>query len=193
MSPIQRSPGHRGPARPAMRTPLTAGRGTIGPPPLSGHRPGSRPCPLSCRPDIHSRFSRACSKNCDIEHLAWWPGAKESRWSGPGFHPPGVDRGLAESLIPPSRGFSGCAAARRSVAPELPASCTGEVDSCCRRRSPRSTGAVIGPGSSSSALHSGLRRGGPDHRRAIEDRQSGVRRPADPRARLARSAGDRSG
>jgi PHP family Zn ribbon phosphoesterase len=21
---------------------------------------------------IHSRFSRACSRDCDIDHLAWW-------------------------------------------------------------------------------------------------------------------------
>ena len=21
---------------------------------------------------IHSRYSRACSRDCDIEHLAWW-------------------------------------------------------------------------------------------------------------------------
>jgi len=25
---------------------------------------------------IHSKFSRACSRDCDLEHLAWWAGRK---------------------------------------------------------------------------------------------------------------------
>ena len=25
---------------------------------------------------IHSKYSRACSKDCDLEHLAWWAGRK---------------------------------------------------------------------------------------------------------------------
>src|SRR5215472_4524509 len=25
---------------------------------------------------IHSRYSRACSRDCDLEHLAWWAGRK---------------------------------------------------------------------------------------------------------------------
>jgi len=40
---------------------------------------------------IHSKFSRACSKDCDIEHLSWWALRKGLRVLGTGdfTHPRG--------------------------------------------------------------------------------------------------------
>ena len=45
---------------------------------------------------IHSRFSRACSRDCDIEHLAWWALRKGITVVGTGdFTHPGVGRRAA--------------------------------------------------------------------------------------------------
>ena len=113
-----------------MRTPLTAGRGTIGPPPPRGRRPRKQALPLF-RADlhIHSRFSRACSKNCDIEHLAWWARRKGITVVGTGdfTHPAWTDE-LTESLIPAEPGlFRLRGPLEDQLRRSSPPSCTGEV------------------------------------------------------------------
>ena len=72
---------------------------------------------------IHSRFSRACSKNCDIEHLAWWARRKGITVVGTGdFTHPAWTEELAESLIPAEPGlFRLRGPTRRSAAPDLAA------------------------------------------------------------------------
>jgi DNA helicase-2/ATP-dependent DNA helicase PcrA len=55
---------------------------------------------------IHSRFSRACSRDCDIEHLAWWALRKGITVVGTGdFTHPGWAEELAEKLIPAEPGL----------------------------------------------------------------------------------------
>ncbi len=78
---------------------------------------------------IHSSFSRACSKDCDIEHLAWWALRKGITVVGTGdFTHPAWAAQLRESLIPAESGLL-------RLRPELearlratsPRSCTGDV------------------------------------------------------------------
>ena len=92
--------------------------------------------PGSCRADmfhadlhIHSKFSRACSKDCDIEHLAWWALRKGLRVLGTGdFTHPAWAAELRETLVPAEPGLF-------RVRPELekrllrdsPATCSGTV------------------------------------------------------------------
>jgi uncharacterized protein (TIGR00375 family) len=55
---------------------------------------------------IHSRFSRACSRDCDIEHLAWWALRKGITVAGTGdFTHPGWAAELRETLIPAEPGL----------------------------------------------------------------------------------------
>jgi DNA helicase II / ATP-dependent DNA helicase PcrA len=55
---------------------------------------------------IHSRFSRACSRDCDIEHLAWWALRKGITVAGTGdFTHPGWAEELKETLIPAEPGL----------------------------------------------------------------------------------------
>ena len=78
---------------------------------------------------IHSRFSRACSKDCDIEHLAWWALRKGISVVGTGdFTHPAWAAELRETLIPAEPGLL-------RLRPELeerlrrtsPRSCSGPV------------------------------------------------------------------
>jgi uncharacterized protein (TIGR00375 family) len=78
---------------------------------------------------IHSRFSRACSKDCDIEHLSWWALRKGLRVLGTGdFTHPAWAAELRETLVPAEPGLF-------RVRPELekrllrdsPATCAGTV------------------------------------------------------------------
>ena len=78
---------------------------------------------------IHSRFSRACSRNCDLEHLAWWARRKGITVVGTGdfTHPTWRDE-LRASLVPAEPGLlrlSGEASDR--LGRLAPASCGGEV------------------------------------------------------------------
>jgi len=78
---------------------------------------------------IHSRFSRACSKDCEIPNLAWWAARKGVTVVGTGdfTHPAWAAR-LAESLVPAEPGLL-------RLRPELesrrrrtsPPGCHGEV------------------------------------------------------------------
>jgi DNA helicase II / ATP-dependent DNA helicase PcrA len=55
---------------------------------------------------IHSRFSRACSKDCDIPHLAWWALRKGISVVGTGdFTHPAWAEELRESLVPAEPGL----------------------------------------------------------------------------------------
>jgi DNA helicase II / ATP-dependent DNA helicase PcrA len=78
---------------------------------------------------IHSKFSRACSKDCDIEHLSWWALRKGLRVLGTGdFTHPAWSAELKETLIPAEPGLF-------RIRPDLeerlhrdtPASCAGTV------------------------------------------------------------------
>jgi DNA helicase-2/ATP-dependent DNA helicase PcrA len=55
---------------------------------------------------IHSKFSRACSRDCDIEHLAWWALRKGITVVGTGdfTHPAWADE-LKETLVPAEAGL----------------------------------------------------------------------------------------
>ena len=78
---------------------------------------------------IHSRFSRACSKDCDIEHLAWWARRKGITVVGTGdFTQPGWMDELRESLIPAEPGlFRLGPEAEDRLRRTSPPSCTREV------------------------------------------------------------------
>jgi DNA helicase-2/ATP-dependent DNA helicase PcrA len=55
---------------------------------------------------IHSKFSRACSKDCDLEHLAWWALRKGVTVVGTGdFTHPGWADELTENLVPAEPGL----------------------------------------------------------------------------------------
>ncbi len=55
---------------------------------------------------IHSKFSRACSKQCDLEHLAWWALRKGLTVLGTGdFTHPAWAAELREKLIPAEPGL----------------------------------------------------------------------------------------
>jgi DNA helicase II / ATP-dependent DNA helicase PcrA len=78
---------------------------------------------------VHSKFSRACSKDCDIEHLSWWALRKGVTVLGTGdFTHPAWAAELRETLVPAEPGLF-------RIRPELekrlirdsPASCAGPI------------------------------------------------------------------
>jgi DNA helicase-2/ATP-dependent DNA helicase PcrA len=78
---------------------------------------------------IHSRFSRACSKDCDIEHLSWWARRKGLSVLGTGdFTHPVWAAELRETLVPAEPGlFRACPELEQRVARDSPSSCAGTV------------------------------------------------------------------
>jgi DNA helicase II / ATP-dependent DNA helicase PcrA len=78
---------------------------------------------------IHSRFSRACSRDCDLEHLAWWARRKGITVLGTGdFTHPGWADELRESLVPAEPGlFRLGQEAQERLRHASPASCGGDV------------------------------------------------------------------
>jgi DNA helicase-2/ATP-dependent DNA helicase PcrA len=78
---------------------------------------------------IHSKYSRACSRDCDVEHLAWWALRKGITVVGTGdfTHPAWADE-LRRSLIPAEPGLFRL---RPELAERLrgtsPRSCGGQV------------------------------------------------------------------
>jgi DNA helicase II / ATP-dependent DNA helicase PcrA len=78
---------------------------------------------------VHSRFSRACSKDCDIEHLSWWARRKGISVLGTGdFTHPGWAAELRETLVPAEPGlFAIRPDLERRVQRDSPASCAGTV------------------------------------------------------------------
>ena len=78
---------------------------------------------------IHSRFSRACSRDCDLDHLAWWARRKGITVVGTGdFTHPGWADELKESLVPAEPGlFRLAEEAEDRLRRTAPASCGGDV------------------------------------------------------------------
>ena len=124
--------------------------------PVAGSDP-ARTTPGSCRADmfhadlhIHSRFSRACSKDCDIEHLSWWALRKGLTVLGTGdFTHPAWAAELRETLVPAEPGLFRIRPELEdgsSAIPRLPA--PAPSGSCSPSRYPRSTGAESAPGRS---------------------------------------------
>jgi uncharacterized protein (TIGR00375 family) len=78
---------------------------------------------------IHSKYSRACSKDCDLEHLAWWAGRKGVSVVGTGdfTHPAWMDE-LRENLVPAEPGlFRLRSDLERRVSRTLPPACREPV------------------------------------------------------------------
>ena len=78
---------------------------------------------------IHSKFSRACSKDCDIEHLSWWALRKGLRVLGTGdFTHPAWAAELRETLVPAEPGlFRIRPDLEKRLFRDTPASCAGTV------------------------------------------------------------------
>jgi ATP-dependent DNA helicase UvrD/PcrA len=78
---------------------------------------------------IHSRYSRACSRDCDLEHLAWWAGRKGITVVGTGdfTHPVWAEE-LRANLVPAEPGmFRLRPDLEREVHGRLPAACRTPV------------------------------------------------------------------
>ncbi len=78
---------------------------------------------------IHSKFSRACSRDCDLEHLAWWAGRKGIGVVGTGdfTHPAWRDE-LGTKLVPDAPGlFRLRPELERAVHDTLPPACRTPV------------------------------------------------------------------
>ena len=78
---------------------------------------------------IHSKYSRACSRDCDLEHLTWWARRKGITVVGTGdfTHPAWLEH-LRETLVPAEPGlFRLRPDLDRDVDRTLPPSCAGEV------------------------------------------------------------------
>ncbi|MGD0242625.1 MAG: UvrD-helicase domain-containing protein [Streptosporangiaceae bacterium] len=78
---------------------------------------------------IHSKFSRACSKDCDIEHLSWWALRKGLTVLGTGdFTHPAWSAELKETLVPAEPGlFRIRPDLEQRLHRDTPASCAGTV------------------------------------------------------------------
>jgi uncharacterized protein (TIGR00375 family) len=78
---------------------------------------------------IHSRYSRACSRDCDLEHLAWWAGRKGITVVGTGdFTHPAWAEELRQNLVPAEPGmFRLRPDLERDVLGRLPAACRTPV------------------------------------------------------------------
>src|SRR5690242_12443995 len=88
-----------------------------------------RPAMFHADLHIHSKFSRACSKDCDIEHLSWWALRKGLRVLGTGdFTHPAWAAELRETLVPAEPGlFRIRPDLERRLGRDTPASCAGTV------------------------------------------------------------------
>jgi DNA helicase-2/ATP-dependent DNA helicase PcrA len=78
---------------------------------------------------IHSKYSRACSKDCDLEHLAWWGARKGLAVVGTGdFTHPAWAEELRSALVPAEPGlFRLRPELEQRVSRTLPAGCQGPV------------------------------------------------------------------
>ena len=90
---------------------------------------------------VHSKYSRATSRDLDLEHLALWAQAQgHPRGGHRRLHPPGVVAGAQDKLEPAEPGlFRLKPEIETAVDERLPASCRGRCASCWRSRSPPST------------------------------------------------------
>ena len=78
---------------------------------------------------IHSRFSRACSKDCGIEQLSWWARRKGLTVLGTGdFAHPAWTAELRETLVPAEPGlFRVRPELERRIIRDSPRTCAGTV------------------------------------------------------------------
>jgi uncharacterized protein (TIGR00375 family) len=78
---------------------------------------------------IHSKFSRACSRDCDLEHLAWWAGRKGIGVIGTGdFTHPAWREEIGAKLVPEAPGlFRLRPDLERAVHATLPSACRTPV------------------------------------------------------------------
>ena len=78
---------------------------------------------------IHSRFSRACSKDCDIEHLSWWARRKGLSVLGTGdFTHPAWAAELKQTLVPAEPGlFRVRPELEQRIIRDSPRTCAGGV------------------------------------------------------------------
>jgi uncharacterized protein (TIGR00375 family) len=78
---------------------------------------------------IHSKYSRACSRDCDLEHLAWWAGRKGIGVVGTGdFTHPAWREELGGKLVPAEPGlFRLRPDLEQAVLDTLPAACRTPV------------------------------------------------------------------
>ncbi|HEV8648389.1 MAG TPA: UvrD-helicase domain-containing protein [Actinomycetes bacterium] len=78
---------------------------------------------------IHSKYSRACSRDCDLEHLAWWARRKGLSVVGTGdFTHPVWFETLRSTLVPAEPGLYRLPDdVERAVSQRLPPSCHGPV------------------------------------------------------------------
>jgi DNA helicase-2/ATP-dependent DNA helicase PcrA len=75
---------------------------------------------------IHSKFSRACSRDCDLEHLAWWAGRKGIGVVGTGdFTHPVWREELGAKLVPDAPGLF-------RLRPDLERAVHGTLPPACR-------------------------------------------------------------
>jgi uncharacterized protein (TIGR00375 family) len=76
---------------------------------------------------IHSKYSRACSKDCDLEHLAWWAARKGVSVVGTGdfTHPAWMEE-LCQNLVPAEAGLF-------RLRPELEQRVSRTLPPACRR------------------------------------------------------------
>jgi DNA helicase-2/ATP-dependent DNA helicase PcrA len=75
---------------------------------------------------IHSRYSRACSRDCDLEHLAWWAGRKGITVVGTGdFTHPAWAEELRRDLVPAEPGMF-------RLRPDLERDILGRLPAACR-------------------------------------------------------------
>src|SRR5262245_17172878 len=96
---------------------------------MSVRRGRIRPAMFHADLHIHSKFSRACSKDCDIEHLSWWALRKGLRVLGTGdFTHPAWAAELRETLVPAEPGlFRIRPDLEKRLFRDTPASCAGSV------------------------------------------------------------------
>ncbi|WP_345031941.1 hypothetical protein [Kutzneria kofuensis] len=96
---------------------------------------------------IHSKYSRACSRDCDLEHLTWWAQRKGISLVGTGdfTHPAWYDH-LRETLVPAEPACSSCVPSSTATSPARcrPAASATSA-SCSASRSPRSTSGTTAP------------------------------------------------
>ena len=91
---------------------------------------------------IHSKYSRACSRDLELENLAWWARRKGITLLGTGdFTHPGWFDHLRDGLRPAEPGLYRLAPEREAAyRPQVAADrARPQCGSCSRSRSPRST------------------------------------------------------
>ncbi len=145
---------------------------------------------------IHSKYSRACSRDCDLEHLTWWARRKGISLVGTGdFTHPAWNEHLHDMLVPAEPGLYRLRDdVQREVDRTLPRSCDGDV----RFMLSVEISTIYKRDDRTRKVHHlvylpDLDAVEPVQPGAGQDRQPRFRRPPDPRPGLPRPAGDHAG